>query len=419
MSQTCFRSFLMLTAFSRKCGRVVCAACSPHRITIPRQFIVHPPSDTTAGANIIDLTGDDENNTMSSFGPFRNPALGGGEIVRVCNPCVPDPNYSPPPPYTPTANLPQRYSSYHPPSTRSNYFPNNASVGPSQSVRLHRPSHSMNDGTQTLGRERSQTRRARDPFSDRRVSFHHSTRVADLWPPPPQPYEPHRQSPAHAQQLPPLPPGAHSPHHSFPSRPQPENSELDSGPAYHHGTRRPGHLMSAAQSMQPAPSTRLIAEEDECPICLNELPPKGPNGDTAAREQHVTDCIAAHSSSPPPPTTNQTSTSLPSQRTRGMSTASANVGEGNGEGASNRVSLSRLTMYPYVATEKDCVGEDGEEAECVICLVEFEAGDHLGRLACWCKFHEVCFPFYLSFLRCGCVVFGQKACVLVVGTRLD
>ncbi|EHA25918.1 hypothetical protein ASPNIDRAFT_143971, partial [Aspergillus niger ATCC 1015] len=24
----------------RKCGRVVCASCSPHRITIPRQFIV-------------------------------------------------------------------------------------------------------------------------------------------------------------------------------------------------------------------------------------------------------------------------------------------------------------------------------------------------------------------------------------------
>ncbi|KAJ4401613.1 hypothetical protein N0V91_007785 [Didymella pomorum] len=54
--------------------------CSPHRITIPRQFIVHPPSD---GSNsIIDLTGDDEANPMSNFGPFRNPALGGGEEVR-------------------------------------------------------------------------------------------------------------------------------------------------------------------------------------------------------------------------------------------------------------------------------------------------------------------------------------------------
>ncbi|KAF2454565.1 FYVE zinc finger-domain-containing protein, partial [Lineolata rhizophorae] len=73
----------------RKCGRVVCANCSPHRITIPRQFIVHPPTP----ANIIDLTDDD-----GFFGgQFSNPALGGGEEVRVCNPCVPDPNFSPPP----------------------------------------------------------------------------------------------------------------------------------------------------------------------------------------------------------------------------------------------------------------------------------------------------------------------------------
>ncbi|KAI5286421.1 hypothetical protein KEM55_000309, partial [Ascosphaera atra] len=27
-----------------------------------------------------------------------NPALGGGEEVRLCNPCVPDPNFEPPPP---------------------------------------------------------------------------------------------------------------------------------------------------------------------------------------------------------------------------------------------------------------------------------------------------------------------------------
>jgi hypothetical protein len=53
-------------------------------------------------------------------------------------------------------------------------------------------------------------------------------------------------------------------------------------------------------------------------------------------------------------------------------------------------------MFPYIATEKDCVDEDGNDAECVICFEEFQTGDKMARLVCWCKFHEVCnlrFPF--------------------------
>ena len=85
----------------RKCGRVVCASCSPHRITIPRQFIVRPPDPNTrprasslvSTAPFMDLTEDDS----SALSPTRiNPALGGGEEVRLCNPCVPDPNPDPP-----------------------------------------------------------------------------------------------------------------------------------------------------------------------------------------------------------------------------------------------------------------------------------------------------------------------------------
>ena len=81
------------------------------------------------------------------------------------------------------------------------------------------------------------------------------------------------------------------------------------------------------------------------------------------------------------------STSLPSQRTRGMSSAA-----GNGEGSSNRMSMMARGMVPYVATEKDCTDEEGNEAECVICFEEFEAGDKMARLVCWCKFHEVSWP---------------------------
>ena len=49
-------------------------------------------------------------------------------------------------------------------------------------------------------------------------------------------------------------------------------------------------------------------------------------------------------------------------------------------------------MLVYQATEKDCVGEDGEAQECVICFEEFEEGDEMGRLLCLCKFHRVSFP---------------------------
>lgn len=82
----------------RKCGRVVCAACSPHRITIPRQYIVRPPDASSLPTSpsiplprqVVDLTGEEPGSSS-----LINPALGGGEEVRLCNPCVPDPNPHP------------------------------------------------------------------------------------------------------------------------------------------------------------------------------------------------------------------------------------------------------------------------------------------------------------------------------------
>jgi FYVE zinc finger len=95
----------------RKCGRVVCASCSPHRITIPQQFIVHPSestgrassTNTTSNAATSDLTGEAASSSPrpdvppSWTGSRRTsiPVLGGGEEVRLCNPCVPDPQPSP------------------------------------------------------------------------------------------------------------------------------------------------------------------------------------------------------------------------------------------------------------------------------------------------------------------------------------
>lgn len=75
----------------RKCGRVVCNACSPHRITIPYQYIVQPPWVRNPGQRYSGILGID----ASPGGELGVP--GGGESVRLCNPCVPDPNIAPPP----------------------------------------------------------------------------------------------------------------------------------------------------------------------------------------------------------------------------------------------------------------------------------------------------------------------------------
>jgi hypothetical protein len=67
----------------RRCGRVVCAACSPHRITIPRAYIVRPPK-----IEVIDLTGD------SPPPPYRQDARddvdgeGADGEVRICEECL-------------------------------------------------------------------------------------------------------------------------------------------------------------------------------------------------------------------------------------------------------------------------------------------------------------------------------------------
>ena len=117
-------SFWFRKHHCRKCGRVVCSNCSPHRITIPRQYIVHPPVESaltlsgveSSNIEIVDLTGDDNEAPSNSTSPMhqserlqsqefrRNCALGGGQEVRLCNPCVPDPNPLPPPHYSSASN---------------------------------------------------------------------------------------------------------------------------------------------------------------------------------------------------------------------------------------------------------------------------------------------------------------------------
>ncbi|KAF2404246.1 hypothetical protein EJ06DRAFT_193883 [Trichodelitschia bisporula] len=351
----------------RKCGRVVCAHCSPHRITIPSQFIVRPPS-------VIDLTDDHE-----EMPAFRN--HWGGEEVRVCNPCVPDPNMSPPP---------QR------PSDRI----------PSHNCRL--PTATTEDGAgipSILGRPRNST--------------------GPLVPPPPllAPYRGHRSTSSDISHLYPghirptardafrYPPG------SFPNQPGLSGHWPPSTPPPHpagpsSGMYPPRNSSSNAQQFAqhyrslitpqeppraPPPPRRQIAEEDECPICGSELPPKGPDGSDVDREAHIDDCIRSHSYGS---TTSRASPDADRTGSPGLSTSSGVLagsphGQASAGGSPRPGGLRprRMTggrMLLYRATEKDCVGENGENQECIICFEEFEEGDEMGRLECLCKFHKSC-----------------------------
>ncbi|KAL8835976.1 MAG: hypothetical protein Q9170_003099 [Blastenia crenularia] len=164
--------------------------------------------------------------------------------------------------------------------------------------------------------------------------------------------------------------------------------------------------------LPPRPQPQL-REEDECPICHQALPPKGPNGSETAREAHVAECIEQHFSSstprsarPHPSTATDAAISanaanasqsqaaggrnIPSND-RNQRRESTGIGTGS-ESAFQRMGSQRRRvagMVSYMATEKDCMGEVGEPAECVICFEEFEQGAQMGRLECLCKFHKV------------------------------
>ena len=156
-----------------------------------------------------------------------------------------------------------------------------------------------------------------------------------------------------------------------------------------------------------------LREEDECPICHQALPPKGPSGSETEREAHVAECIAQHFSSSVPrasrphpsvateaavvasaagATQSQNSSSSAQRPHDRQGSESTEQGSSSTNNAFERMGSQRrrvVGMIKYLATEKDCIGEAGEPAECVICFEEFEQGVEMGRLECLCKFHKV------------------------------
>ena len=415
-------SFFYRKHHCRKCGRVVCANCSPHRITIPRQFIVHPPDDAVpspestgnAGHTVVDLTSEDESPRVSTDSVERprtadykiDPALGGGQEVRLCNPCVPDPNPMPPPSYYSLGRssnpliLPDRISNHGRSSRFNEGIPTNSPpslINRRSSGRAnHRPRHGHNFDANVSPRLLATRPPEASSAWDRR--YLHQSHPAFLPSNLPTAYGSAPDSSAQERFLEGLNQcrrPSHPPHHR-------QHASLGSPAPSRSRLPWSQDLEAPAPRLTPQPQLR---EEDECPICHGVLPPKGTDGSETAREAHVNSCIETHFSAPNPRSVQlyppAATTATPSQ-SGGATNYRDSESSLHDRPTSAFFQQRRRTtgMVVYNATEKDCIGEDGSEAECVICFEEFLVGDEMGRLECLCKFHKV-FHFSLNDARDG------------------
>ncbi|KAI1756585.1 hypothetical protein F4782DRAFT_272457 [Xylaria castorea] len=323
----------------RKCGRVVCDGCSPHRITIPHPYIVRPPGDP-GPALIFPYPGVVEQGTADFS------SIGGGERVRLCNPCVPDPNTAPPQPHQPPRPIIVD-------GRTSRARPSNEPFGNYSADARPYPQHpQLRSQGHTSSRNRSAT-----------TSTGHAQEYFSFFP-----YS------STSSQHPPPNAAAYYSQTSVPHR-RVSSSGLIYPPHINHfgrlhGSSSSGFAPAFPSLNRPLPRTPTpepeIPEEDVCPVCHRELPSRSLPNSEALREAHINTCITSHSNY------------------RGDQAVTP-IGPGN-HGTPPPRTTRRTRMFPYVATEKDCVGD----VECTICLEEFKVGDQMARLECFCRFHRSC-----------------------------
>lgn len=131
------------------------------------------------------------------------------------------------------------------------------------------------------------------------------------------------------------------------------------------GIARPRRSFSSREGNPPrgpAPD-----ECDFCPVCRRQFLPLSPEQPLEARQAHTRACIEGYLRPTPPSRTSSVQQGSPLPHPP-----------------------PAARMLPFVATEKDCLGEDGQAAECTICMEDYEVGQTLARLECLCKFHKHC-----------------------------
>lgn len=321
----------------RKCGRVVCNSCSPHRIVIPHQYIVRPPGEYPFLPS--PQAGDE-----GGIADFSR--VSGGERVRLCNPCVPDPNTAPPQSQALAGSMSSRNSyqrSHSSSHTTMGVESSNINFQPlpiPPRVEAHVRSRSITVVSDSL----NCARRSNDTDCVLQNAGAGSSNAAG-----PSGY--YSRSARRAGDRPMYYSASYSA----------SSAQPGSGSRRHHdGTG----LQSAIN--RPLPPAPQIPEEDECPVCHLELPSRDLSDAEARREAHINDCISYHSAYNPRRATL--------------------MGDSGAHGTPPPRTERRTGMFPYVATEKDCV----DDAECTICFEEYEAGDQMCRLECLCRFHRVC-----------------------------
>ncbi|RKF60224.1 putative fyve zinc finger protein [Erysiphe neolycopersici] len=369
--------FFLRKHHCRRCGRVVCDSCSPHRITIPFQYIVQPSPQGEASVTLIPRIRQTEIDNSLEY-------IGGGRQVRLCNPCVPDPNTTPArvvvdqnrrhgenlhnifnqsaPTQTMEPSLSMISHSPRQPSSAVSSNPSTYSI--QQSSARNRPQTSRIDD---LSHRAAHTRRRDRGLRQGSLSSRSRSNTVGVY--------------SHSNQY-----GNSS---SLPSDTLIHQNSCPMSLSNHQGRSLP----------HPPSSTRpQISEADECWICHEELPSNSLEDFEELRTAHVSACVRhaiqlASGSRKVNDAYVPRGGNLSEQGAENITNYSGDLAsmranpQHNGLSAGFKLERERRTgVFPYKATEKDCI----DDAECAICLEEFEIGIEMGRLECFCRFHLKC-----------------------------